>query len=308
MSQSITVFGSCNIDHVVRTARVPEAGETLQASALEQLCGGKGMNQAVACARLGSKQGKTQMVGRVGNDDFGDTLVQAMHAEGIDAAAVRRTDGPTGVSTILVEEASGENRILYYPGANFKVRGDDLLAARLESSAMLLLQAEIPLEAILYAMDYAHSHHIPILLNPAPAVEIPSGYVEKIKYLVLNEGEAQVLSKMHVTDADTAKDAALHFIQQGVECCVITRGAQGALWATRHHHGIVDAAKVTAVDTTGAGDTFVGAFAVNVVAGQDIPSAVQRGVEAATIAVTRLGGQKAIPYADDLDLCRMASQ
>lgn len=304
MACIITVCGSLNVDCVIRTERVPAAGETFTATSYNQATGGKGLNQAVACARLGLPHNNTRMVGCIGNDHYARMLQKVMRSEEIDYQYVSISkDVPTGVATVIVEEGTGENRILHYPGANHEISRNDIHRAMFKNSAMLVLQLEIPMDVVECAINVASSMQVPILLNPAPAAHLPAGMFKKIDYLVANETEAAFLTQTEAGSLEGAYDAAKKFVEFGVKCAVITLGARGALWVCDDgDEGHVAAPKVKAVDSTGAGDTFVGGFALQIVAEQRVREAVLKGVAAASTTVQKRGGQESIPRAGDGDL------
>ena len=295
----IVVVGSLNMDLVMRTPRVPAAGETLTGHGFDTLPGGKGANQAVACARLG---GRAAMIGLVGDDGFGAALCQGLGADGVDVAGVRRTAAAgTGVAVILVED-SGENRILLAPGANGLLRAGDIdrAAAQIRGAAMLIVQLEIPMDAVRRAVAIAHEAGVPVLLNPAPAADLPEGLLAQVSLLVPNETEAALLSGLPGRGAAGALAAARVFRKRGAERVVVTLGELGALVVDADGERHLPAQVVRAVDTTAAGDTFIGALAVALVEGQGLDAAVALGQRASAVCVTRPGAQPSIPHRHEL--------
>lgn len=294
----VAVIGSLNMDIVVRVPRAPEAGETLMGHAMFTTPGGKGANQAVACARLGAR---VAMVGCVGGDDFGRQLLEVLRADGIDASRVRVAGSTSGVAVITVDDAA-ENRIVIIPGANAAVSIDDVQKARgvLESAVMTVLQLEVPVDVVLAAAAMAHGAGRKVLLNPAPMQNLPAAVWPLVDVLVLNETEAAALSGQRVHDAASAQWVAADLRRRGPETVIVTLGADGIAFAdtsgTRH----VGAVRVDAVDTTAAGDTFIGAFAAASVDGMPLGDAVEYAAKAAAICVTRLGAQASIPYRHEL--------
>lgn len=281
----IVVVGSINMDLVTVTARFPGAGETLMGERFLTVPGGKGANQAVAAARLGAR---VSLVGALGRDAFGDQLYTGLQHEGIDLAHVKRLDdAESGTASITV--AGGENQIVVVPAANARVT-----AAQVEASAdvfdgadAVLLQLEIPLEAVEAAIDVAARAGVPVILNPAPAQPLPTALLERVRYLTPNQHElAGVLGQ--------ACDGDFRELMARAPCpVVLTRGSQGAWYRDGSEPVHQSGFKVDVVDTTGAGDTFNGAMAVFLDRGID--EAVRLACAAAALSVSRLGAQAGMP-------------
>ena len=302
----ITVIGSLNKDFVTRTSRIPAAGETLTSESFSTGSGGKGANQAVACARISrhdrnaKSDVRVNMIGAVGDDSFGVDLIDGLHRDNIDTTGVQtRSHVSTGVSVIIVEAETGENRILFSPGANSFFKPEQLEILSSDHPNLIILQLEIPLNIVLQALRTAKQNGIDVLLNPAPAMEMPDEAYPAITHLVLNETEATTLSKMPGNDWERV---ARKFQDLGVRNVIITLGGEGVFYATGDQTGHVRAEPVEVIDTTAAGDTFVGAFAVSVVS-QDpsgeymgVEEAVRKANKAAAMTVQKHGAQDAIPY------------
>ena len=291
----VIVVGSLNMDLVMRTPRVPVGGETLHGHEFSTLPGGKGANQAVACARLGAK---VSMIGQVGNDGFGTTLRDGLAADGIDVSGVQRTTAAgTGVAMILVEDI-GQNRIVLAAGANGALTPADIdaHAVRIGGAAMLVLQLEVPMPVVQRAIEIAHAAGVPVLLNPGPAAPLPEDVWSQVDILVPNESEATLLSGVEVTDAASAYAAAKVFRQRGVKCVLITLGANGVAVIDDAGERHLPAHVVKAVDTTAAGDTFIGGLSAGLVEGTTMDDAVALGQRASALCVTRHGAQPSIPY------------
>jgi ribokinase len=298
-SGPIVVIGSLNMDLVMRTARIPNAGETLSGHGFDTLPGGKGANQAVACARLG---GQVAMIGRVGIDAFGRALRDALAADGIDVERVEDTgEAATGVAMILVEDI-GENRIVLAPGANGRLDAADIERSRtlIEEAALLVLQLEVPLDTVCAAIAIARQAGVPILLNPAPASALPDALYSSVDLLVPNESEATLLTGIKVRDPASAEEAARSLLARGVRGVLITLGAQGVLIADADGCRHLPARVVQAVDSTAAGDTFVGGLAVGLTEGLSLDEAAALGQAASAICVTRAGAQPSIPRRSEL--------
>lgn len=292
MSPEIVVFGSMNMDLMVRVARAPRGGETLQGLSFLANPGGKGANQAVASARQGAR---VAMAGCVGEDDFGKTLRDALAEDGIATANVRTVAGSTGVAVVMVDDA-GENRITVIPGANDALKADpDALAGQ-----YLLLQCEVPMAEVVLAARIMRAKGSTVVLNPAPVCQLPDELWSLVDILVMNEIEAGELAGLPVTNPAGAEAAAASLRRRGRFTAIVTLGSQGVIVADDAGCRHFPAREVRVVDTTAAGDTFIGAMCAARVAGQSTDDAVLRGIQAATICVTRAGAQASIPYLHEL--------
>ena len=298
-SRPIVVVGSLNMDLVMRTPRVPVGGETLNGHEFSTLPGGKGANQAVACARLGAQ---VSMIGQVGEDGFGRTLRDGLIADGIDVSGIKQTSAVgTGVAMILVEDI-GQNRIVLAAGANGALTPADIdgCAAVIKGAAMLVVQLEVPMPVVQRAVEIAHAAGVAVLLNPGPAAPLPESIWPLVDILVPNETEASLLSGVTVSDAPSAYAAAKIFRQRGMNCVLITLGANGVAVIDDAGERHLPAHVVKAVDTTAAGDTFIGGISAALVEGLTLDEAVALGQRASALCVTRHGAQPSIPYRREL--------
>jgi ribokinase len=296
----IVVVGSSNMDLVVRVPRLPAPGETLSGTDFRTLPGGKGANQAVAAARMGAS---VSFVACVGDDAFGAELSAGLARDGIDISHVRRLSGvPTGIACIAVDDG-GRNSIMLVPGANAALDSRHVHAAEplLADAAALVCQLEVPLEAVAAAIEAASRQRVTVILNPAPARQLDMALLGKVDFLVPNESEASLLSGIPVTDVESARRAAAVLRERGPRHVIVTLGAQGAWIAAPDAAFHLPAPRVNAVDTTAAGDTFIGGFAAALAAGADLRAAVALGQRAAAVSVTRFGAQASIPYRHELD-------
>jgi ribokinase len=295
MSGHIAVVGSLNMDLVVRAARHPLPGETILGGDFFTFPGGKGANQAVAAARLG---GHVKMIGRVGTDTFGHALLQALAQDGVDTSYVERDQqAPSGVALITVD-AAGQNTIVVASGANARVTPEDVAAAEpaFVGASVLVLQLECPLVAVAYAIELAQQHGLQVILNPAPAQPLDSDLLAHVDYLIPNQTELALLTGLGSTDAAVCRLQGL-----GVRCIILTLGKDGALAIEGQSRVHLPAYPVTVVDTTAAGDAFIGAFAVALAEGRSTREAAEWGNAAGALAVTRAGAQPSLPTRVELE-------
>jgi ribokinase len=288
---AVAVVGSLNLDHVVRVTHHPAGGETVLGGDLLTNPGGKGANQAVAAARLGQP---VAMVGAVGDDAAGQALLGSLAADAVDTAHVRVVEGvPSGVALITVD-GGGENAIVVSPGANGRLSDDDVRAAAgaLRSAAVTLVQLEVPLEAVAAAAATAGGA---VVLNPAPATDLPQEVLEAVTVLVPNRGELARLAGADQPPASHDEVVELVGRVRGPRGVVVTLGADGALIVAGGRSVHVPAVKVPVVDTTAAGDSFCGALADGLCRGMTVEQATRWAVRAAAVTVTRPGAQAAMP-------------
>jgi len=299
--EAIFVVGSANMDLVARCQHIPAAGETILATEFALYTGGKGANGASAAAHL-ARRHRVAMIGMVGRDDNGATLLRNLRAHGVDTTYVNECDAvPTGIALIAVTDV-GENSIVVVPGANARLRPHDVdKALPAVGMAVILLQMEIPLETVVHAAQRGRHNAAYVLLDPAPVPQnLPAELLNTIDVLLPNEGELATLAGMPVQTEEDAVQAATLLRERGVRIVVVKRGAQGALIVDERGIRVIPTPRVTVVDTTGAGDCFDGALAVALAEGQDIDSAARFATHAAALACTRLGAQKAQPNRDDV--------
>lgn len=285
---------------VIRLDRIPRPGETLLGGEFITAAGGKGANQAVAAARAG---GEVTLVARVGCDVFGDQAVAGFARDGINVDYVRRDPQvPSGVALIFVAK-NGENSIAVAGGANGRLSPADIRKAQraLKAAAAVVMQLETPLAALQTAAELAARAGVPVILNPAPARPLPDRLLRLVSFITPNETEAELLTGVPVIDDDSAAKAAGRLLKRGVRNVILTLGRRGALVAGVDLRQRVPGFKVTAVDTTAAGDVFNGAFAVALGEGRPLLDAVRFANAAAAISVTRFGAQPSAPKRREID-------
>lgn len=299
MPNQILVVGSSNTDMVVKTQKLPAPGETVLGGTFLMNPGGKGANQAVGAARLG---GQVTFVAKVGNDIFGQQAVAGFQQEGINTSYILTdTEHPSGVALINVD-ASGENCITVAPGSNAHLQANETDTALQTASAgaLVLLQLEIPLPTVEHVVKQAAQQGLRVILNPAPAQELPADLFQHLFLITPNETEAELFTGVRVTDLTTAKQAAQKLHKMGVSNVVITLGSKGAYFSTGTEDQLIETAIVKAIDTTAAGDCFNGALTVGLAEGQSLPDAIAFACKAASISVTRMGAQASMPKREEV--------
>ncbi|AQR66978.1 ribokinase [Janthinobacterium sp. LM6] len=300
----IVVIGSINMDLVLRVPRMPLPGETLTGGAFRTIPGGKGANQAVACARLSGKVAGAQqvaMVGCVGDDAFGATLRAALVGDGIIDSHITTLPGvASGIASILVDD-HGQNSIVIAGGANDLLSPAHIDAAQglIEQADIVVLQLETPMDTVVHAIKLARSLGKTVVLNPAPAASLPDGVLELVDYLIPNEIEAAMLAGVSPDGAD-AKALAAALQKLGSDNVIITLGSKGVHAALYGGDFTFPAEVVQAVDTTAAGDTFIGGFVAGLASGMDEAEAIGQGQRAAAWSVTKPGAQTSIPHLHEL--------
>lgn len=296
---AVLVVGSANMDMVVSCDRFPKDGETVLGGEFGMYPGGKGANQATACAKLGAE---VRFLARMGEDVFRDRLIESLGANGIDLSYVLiDADAPTGVALITVDK-NGENQIIVVSGSNMRLTPADVRknSKAFEGARVVALQLEVPLETVIEAARTGKAAGAQVILNPAPARELPAKLLREIDYLTPNESEAALLSGVEVTDAESAEKAARALIERGVSCVILTMGAEGALLVKPSETRHFPAHRVKATDATAAGDAFTGALAFALSRGDSIEEAIELANGVAAFAVTRMGAQTSMPSHDDI--------
>jgi ribokinase len=302
----VVVIGSSNADMTVKCHELPLPGQTILGEDFAINPGGKGANQAVAAAKLGAK---TQLVARLGNDVFAESSMNSFGRVGLGTEFIIRDDKhASGVALIFVDE-QGENQIVVAPGANnFLTPADvDRALPAIERAKVMILQLEIPMETVLHAARLAVKHNTLVILNPAPARELPRELLEATHILIANETEVLVLTGAADVDTTTAAQASRPLIEQGVDYVITTLGAAGAVITSGDGATKVPGFKIKAVDTTSAGDTFTGATACGLAEGRQLEEVVRFANAAAALTATRHGAQIAMPSRQEADE-KVASQ
>jgi len=297
--KKILVIGSSNTDMVLKTPHLPLPGETIIGGEFTMGPGGKGANQAVAASRLG---GDVTFVCKVGKDMFGDNSLKHYVEEGIDVSHALRSDKPSGVALINVDE-KGENCIAVASGANGDVTEADIesLKGIIKESSILIMQLEMPVECVLKAARIAHEAGVFVLLNPAPYRPLPEEIYQYISLITPNQTESGFMTGVEVHDEKTAAEAAAKLRGKGVKDILMTMGSKGSMGFTSEGSFFTPSYKVVAADTTGAGDTFCGALAVALTEGLSLPQAASFATGASAIAIQKMGAQEAMPTRAELE-------
>ena len=298
--KSIIVLGSTKTDMVISGRKIPAPGETVSGGSFMMNPGGKGANQAVAAARLGNGATRCLFIAKVGDDLFGRDTAARLSQDGIDARLLVDEKEASGTALILVDE-KGQNCISVALGANGTLSAQEvrpILESELGNAAALLMQLETPVDTVLAAAEMAHAAGVPVILNPAPAAELPDELYRTLEWITPNESEAELLTGIKVTDCESAAAAAAELQKRGVRNVLITMGSRGC-WSSQS--GVLHPAlKVEAVDCVAAGDTFNGAFVVGLAEGMNTEDAVVFAQKAAAISVTRPGAQASVPYRSEI--------
>jgi ribokinase len=294
---NILVVGSLNADLVVRAPRFPQPGETISGEDLQVIPGGKGANQAVAAARLGAN---VSMLGRVGKDGFGDFLLENLKQNHVGATLVQRDDSSTGTAIIVVD-SNGQNSIVLSAGANGMVSESDVNNARFTNYQLFLLQLEIPVHAVLRAAQRAKENNVRVILNPAPAKTLPDELISLADFIIPNETELSLLTEISVTDSTSAEKAARALIKRGGQNVIVTLGSKGALLVNTETSKHVDSFPVKVIDTTAAGDAFIGGFAASLLQNKPLVGCVRYGCACGALAVTKFGAQPSLPTREEVE-------
>lgn len=300
MSSDIVVVGSLNMDMVVNVNRRPERGETLLGEGFFMSPGGKGANQAYAAGKLG---GSVAMIGLVGDDLFADQLVKNLSDVGVVTQYIQKVSGQSSGTALITIDKDGDNSIIVAPGANQHITAKYIRECEhvIKDAKLLMVQLEIPLEAVIEAVNIAYKHRIPVLLDPAPAQPLPDSLLGKIDYILPNESEIAQLTGIQVHDEKSAKDAGQYLLDKGVHTVVSKLGGQGVVLIEPLESLRFEGFKVDAVDTTAAGDAFAGAFATALVSGKDLGEVIHFANAVGAITVTKPGAQSSMPDLEELE-------
>jgi ribokinase len=307
VGKKVVVFGSFVVDLTSFSSGLPLPGQTILGRSFKMGAGGKGSNQAVAAHRAGAD---VTLITKIGRDVFGQVALDFYEREGMDARYILRDDAKeTGVALIMVDEASAQNEIVVVSGACGNITPEDVERVRpvIEGADVLLLQLEVNFDALYRVVDIAHRAGATIVLNPAPAAELPDEVLRKIDIVTPNETEAQALTGVRVENEADALRAARVFMEKGVRQVVVTLGSMGAFATDGERHELVPRIEVDAIDATGAGDAFSGGFAMALSEGRDLFTALRYGNVTGALSTTRLGTAPAMPSRTEIDALYQAT-
>lgn len=296
--KNICVIGSLNMDLVVNVDAMPKPGQTIIGSNFKEVPGGKGANQAVAMARL---NGNVSMIGKVGEDGFGQTLINSLKNDKVDTTYIQTAKGSTGVALITVD-MNAQNSIVVSPGANFEVKEEDIdnNIKAIENSDIVVLQLETPLNTIKYALNKAKELNKYTILNPAPAVKLDDEIIKNVDLLTPNETELEIISGVSIETEEDIQKAAQIMIEKGVKELIVTLGSKGSLYINKEKSMFKKAYKVEAVDTTAAGDSYTGALAVALSQDKGIEDAMDFASKVGALSVLKEGAQSSLPTLEDV--------
>ncbi|MBD2871098.1 ribokinase [Paenibacillus arenilitoris] len=299
MEEKVVVVGSLNMDIVAHVDRLPKEGETIQGFGVYEAPGGKGGNQAAAIGKL---EVPVSMIGRIGSDANGDSLLASLRQSGVNTEAVLATESATGLAFIAVDEA-GSNQIIVAPGANGELSAADIEGQRqlFEQCSLVVLQLEIPLETALYALRLAKQLGKTTILNPAPARRLDAELLGCVDYLIPNEHELLAMTGKSELDEAGLSSAAAELLEKGAKAIVVTLGDKGCFYTDGAVSEYFGAIRVDALDTTAAGDSFIGGFAAGYAVERDVRKAIRQAIAASSITVTRRGAQSSLPSRDEVD-------
>ncbi|KXZ39716.1 ribokinase [Alkalithermobacter thermoalcaliphilus JW-YL-7 = DSM 7308] len=296
---SICVVGSLNMDLVINVDNMPKLGQTVIGKNLKKVCGGKGANQAVAIARLGAN---VNMIGKVGDDDFGQSLINSLKQDKVNTDFVKiRKDIPTGLAFITVNK-DADNSIIVSPGANYDLNEEDIndCIDAIKCSNIVVTQLEIPLKTVSYLLKVAKSLGKYTILNPAPATKLSDEIIKNVDLLTPNETELEILSEFQIRNEDDIVLAGRKLLKKGVKELVVTLGEKGSLYMNNNTIKRFKSFKVKAIDTTAAGDSFTGALAVALSNDNNIDKAIEFASKVGALTVTKCGAQSSLPYLEDV--------
>lgn len=296
--KKIVVIGSINMDLVTICERAPRGGETLLGKKFMQIPGGKGANQAVT---MGKMKSPVSMLGKIGREGMGDILLDSMKKDGIDISNIEYCDETTGIAKIIVEE-NGQNRIIVVPGANYEVDSSyiDRHLDAIKNCDILVTQLEIPIETVKYSLKKAKEFGKITILNPAPATKLDEEIILNSDYIIPNETELELLSGMSITDEKSVINAADVLLKKGVKGLIVTLGSKGCMYISKVERKAFPTYRVKAIDTTAAGDSFIGGFVNGLASGLNFEESIDRGTKVAAISVTRIGAQTSIPTLEEV--------
>lgn len=287
------------MDLVVKTDEIPKVGETLLGNELLQIPGGKGANQGVAIAKLNNS---VNFLGKIGNDAFGEELLKSMEASGVNIEHIEKAEDSTGIAVINVDK-EGNNNIIVIPGANSRVDNEYLKRhyAAFEQADIVVFQLEIPLETVKEGLKISKELGKITILNPAPAQELDDEIISNIDILIPNEHELERISKVIIKDENSMLQAAKVLLNKGIKQIIVTLGSKGVLYINQNEHKFFKSYKVNVVDTTAAGDSFIGGFTSSYIEDKNIERAIEMGQKTAALSIQKVGAQSSLPTRKEVE-------
>jgi len=300
MSADVVVVGSLNVDMVVNVKERPEWGETVLGHGFFTGNGGKGGNQAYSAAKLGAS---VAMLGCVGDDLFGEQLLNGLIEVGADTSYIEKVGGVSSGVAVISVNAEGDNSIVVSPGANDHVTPEYVKKHEeaIREAKLVMIQLEIPLETVIEVANIAHAHNVPVMLDPAPARKLPDELLKKVTYLVPNESELGVVANTKITDVESAKTASAWILNKGVGTVFAKLGGKGVVVSRKEDVFAVEPHAVMAVDTTAAGDAFAGALATALASGKNLQEATEFANAVGALTVTKKGAQASMPTLEETE-------
>lgn len=299
MDKTALVVGSINMDLVVNTDEIPGIGETVLGNSLIQNPGGKGANQGVAISKLGKK---VNFLGMVGKDGLGEKAINYMRDAGVNIDYIKKVDVTTGIAIINVDK-HGNNNIIVIPGANEKVDREYLEEnlCVFKTSDIVIFQLEIPMDTVRYGLEIAKKLGKITILNPAPAAELEDDILKNVDILIPNEHELKRISKMEIDNEESIVTACRLLIEKGVDKVIVTLGENGVFYVDKSQYRLFPSYDVEVVDTTAAGDSFIGGFVSSYMVEKNVEAAIERGQKTAALCIQRLGAQNAMPTRQEVE-------
>lgn len=296
--KKILVIGSINIDLVTNVEKTPRVGETVLGNEFLEFPGGKGANQAAAIGRLG---GNVTMLGKVGADAYGKFMKSAMEDSGVKTDYVVADETKTTGTALIMVNADGDNSIVVIPGANFSVLPEDITEELISEFDIVIGQLEVPVETLEKAFKIARSMDKMTILNPAPAKALSKAFLSTVSLLVPNETELEILTGVTVKDDLSINESYLKLKETGIKQLIVTLGSKGSVLVDSNGLRRFAAQSVKAIDTTAAGDSFIGGLATQLAMGESLETSIEYATKVAAIAITRMGAQSSLPYKEELE-------
>lgn len=298
--KNILVIGSINMDSVVGVDHIPKLGETILSNSIENFHGGKGANQAVAIGRLG---GNVSFLGKVGNDSNGRELASALEKSNVGVKHLLFDDNSLSGSAFIYVDKHGNNCIVVNPAANGRLTPNDIdnQIEAFEGIDYCVLQHEIPMDTVKHAIDICAERNIKVILNPAPAKELSSEILKKVDFLIPNESELELITKREIKSLEDVEKSMNYLLEQGAKNIITTLGENGVMYRNKDELKYFEAIKVEAVDTTAAGDSFVGGLVYSLCKGEDVEASIKYATYVGALTVSRKGAQSSLPYGDEVN-------